>query len=450
MLKFSHSIGNNDAGHQEAKQTEPYVIFTVDDEKFGVEAKKTLELVKYSKPLAMPHNFINAQGMSNFRGKLIPIVDLRLVFGLEPLAYGANTVIIVIDSGPTTFGIIAERVLDLLMVPVNLIKQIGNFNLGEKTRYLKSVANFGDQMILLLNLDKIIETKPASSASAMSEETPGSPSLIINKPAVVPDVLAQNNERKASSLENVSVEAHQAHSFELTAAEPKLSQAAEPPPVVVEERPKITEETMDQVWINDDSGMTKEDPPDYPITPQELEDFLNETAFNSGLKTEKPGAPEIDYETQNHSGDLLGSSEIERILAEIEQENEKEEEKLQVMGDEGPAEGFTEADMDDKPPIPVPEVHSDGILEPEQIDEIFLSLQTDTVLDLPEEPLQNDDEIAIDSGLTDQWLSNQVIDNILKELEIKAGAKTGDSAGDGEDQEIMIERIKAPEEKPDV
>lgn len=450
MLKFSHSIKNNDAGHHEAKQTEPYVIFTVDDEKFGVEAKKTLELVKYSKPFAMSHNLINVQGMSNFRGKLIPIVDLRLVFGLEPIAYGANTVIIIIDSGPTTFGIIAERVLDLLLVPVNLIKQIGNFNFGEKTRYLKSVANFGDQMILLLNLDKIIETKPAPSASAMSEEAPGSQSLLINEPAVAPDVLAQNNEGKASSLENVAMEAHQAYPFELAATEPKLSQRTEPPPVIVEERPKITEETMDQVWINDDSGMIKEGPPDYPIAPQELEGFLNETALNSGLETEKSGAPETDYETQNHSGDLLDPSEIDRILAEIEQENEKEEEKLQVMDDEGPAEGFTKAGLDDEPPIPIPEVSSDGILEPEQIDEILLSLQTDTVLDLPEEQFQNDDEIAIDSELTDHWLSDQVIDNILKELEIKAGAKPGDSSSDGEDQEIMIERIKAPEEKPDV
>lgn len=250
------------------------------------------------------------------------------------------------------------------------------------------------------------------------------------------------------------MEAQEAYPSELSVAEPKLSQEAEPMPVIEieEESPKITEETVDQVCINDDSGMVKEELPDYLIAPQELRKLLNEAALNSWRETEGSGAPETDYETQNHADDLLAPSEIDRILAEIEQENKGEGEKLQVKEDDAPAEGFTKAGLDGEPSIAVaiPEVSSGDILKPEQIDEIFSSLQKETVLDLPEESFHNYDEITIDLDLTDHWLSDQVIDNILKELETKAGPKPGDSFGSGDNQGIKIEGIEAPEEKPDV
>ncbi|MGE5606972.1 MAG: chemotaxis protein CheW, partial [Bacteroidota bacterium] len=153
MLKISHSIENFSTGHTEVKQTEPYIIFTVDNEEFGIEALKVLELVNYMAPLKMPSNFVNVQGMASYRGKIIPIIDLRKIFGLEPIGYDDATVTIVVES-VRIFGITAERVLDLEFIPVISIKNIKAFNFGDKTKYLKSVANFGDRLVLLLDLDK--------------------------------------------------------------------------------------------------------------------------------------------------------------------------------------------------------------------------------------------------------------------------------------------------------
>jgi purine-binding chemotaxis protein CheW len=156
MLKIKHSIENSNTGHAKAKPTEPYIIFTVNNEEFGVESLKVLEIVSYLAPLKMPNNYGNAQGVATYRGKIIPIIDLRMIFGLDPISYGDNTVTIVVESG-CVFGVTAEQVLDLVFIPVTSIKKVSAFNFGEKTKYLKSVANFGERLVLLLDPDKMVE-----------------------------------------------------------------------------------------------------------------------------------------------------------------------------------------------------------------------------------------------------------------------------------------------------
>lgn len=182
MIKINHSVEIDNSDQSEIRQTESYIIFTVNGEEFGVEAKKVLEIIKYMPPLPMPNNFVDVCGMSVFRGKILPIIDLRKIFGLEGIAYDNKTVTIMVKSAVSDFGIIAERVLDINYIPVASIKTITAFNLGAKTKYLKSVANIEGRLTLLLDPEKMVEAK--QNRSILKEPTPAEDPARLDGPGV--------------------------------------------------------------------------------------------------------------------------------------------------------------------------------------------------------------------------------------------------------------------------
>jgi len=268
MLKISHSIKNFNTGPSQVKQTEPYVIFTIDNEEFGVEARKVLELVNYMTPLKMPNNYANVEGMASYRGKIIPIVDLRMIFGLEPLNYGETAVTIVVESG-CIFGITAEQVLDLDFIPLTSIKKVSAFNFGEKTKYLKSVANFGERLVLLLDPAKMVETQKAQPI--LEDREPGAGLLKVEA----------SNGCYETKLDNPSLPG-------------KL----------------YPKELIETSQLN--RG------PEYLIDPQELEDLLNGIS-KPGQEEETPSTneleltPNLDALDQANDNDENGILEPERI-----------------------------------------------------------------------------------------------------------------------------------------
>ncbi len=445
MLKISHSIENYHTSNTEAKHTEPYIIFTVDNEEFGVEAQKVLELVKYMAPLKMPNNFVNVHGMAIFRGKIIPIIDLRMIFGLGPVVYGDDTVTIVVESSISAFGITAERVLDLNFIPVASIKKVTAFNFGEKTKYLKSVAIFSGHLVLLLDLDKMIETKPAQAAL----EVPGQPESFtkVEAPSFLPEIKAggQSIPEKicaADPASDISLEdGGGSQPFDTV---PEL---LEPQTGPVSEEPQLTQPEEAEVEYKKSSNCL--------IDPKELEDLLNRTAPKPEQEaeeclniepqplTETEGIPleETDSAAKNDQA-LVDPMEPERILTEFELEKEKVNELSDQSGpkfDTGSNQALNkeQASLESTNAL-------EGVLKPEQV-------ESDLAVNYPKDLFQMKATTEmVNLNQTGQGLSDKVIEGILKELEAEsqAGLK-GLSPGNG-NQCIQLDGIEASEEKPDV
>lgn len=348
MIKISHSIENSDTGRTEIKQTEPYIIFTIENEEFGVEAMKVLELVNYMAPIEMPHQFANVQGMASYRGQIIPIVDLRKVFRLAPLKYDDTAVTIVVESG-CVFGITAERVLDLDFIPLTSIKKVNAFNLGEKTRYLKSVANLGERLVLLLDLDKMIETK-----SRPILEVPEQGVGLVN-PSPSPDYL--NETREAETLQNLI-------------SKPEQEEAV-------------------------------------PLT-NELESILAQS----------------EREAENEQPDPLGPN---------------------------PGDGFQTVAIDDVQRNLSSESPGNGILEPEQIAEILSELESDLTAEANDLcQIKSGAEIGTETKQTDVCLSNEIIEDLLKELEAETRLNSDEASSGESSLNFEADRIEADGEKSDV
>lgn len=328
MIKINHSVANEGSGNAEVSRTEPYVIFTINNEEFGVEAKKILELVKYMPPFSISNNYHNACGMSVFRGKIIPIVDMRMVFGLEPVAYDHNTVTIMVESSVSDFGIIAERILDINFFPITSIKTVAGFNLGEKIKYLKSIANIEGRLILLLDLEKIIELKqeqavfeePAATQIPTQLETP---SVFSEEPLRIPEEIL--SEKPTSDFTGndpgdlLSIDAM-----------PELTE------VQIEPAGEFETGSFTQTEINQ---MEYGEPSTDVFNPQELEDLLKEIELKPEREKEQPipdlyiddsrdGIPEAEQVTEILSG-------LEAELASALPDNDNLETRPEIGPDPG-------------------------------------------------------------------------------------------------------------------
>ena len=109
-----HSV--NGKANENADSGGRYLTFKLGGEEYGVEILKVREIIGVMDITVVPRVPRHMKGIINLRGSVVPLIDLRLKFGLEEIAYGEETCIIVIDVGQS-FGIVVDTVSEVLDIP---------------------------------------------------------------------------------------------------------------------------------------------------------------------------------------------------------------------------------------------------------------------------------------------------------------------------------------------
>jgi purine-binding chemotaxis protein CheW len=135
------------------------LIFSVDRESFGVDVLLVQEIIRFIMPTQIPNAPRAVRGVINFRGEVIPVLDLRERFGLPPRECDEFTVIVIVEFNGKTMGLIVEQVSDIVSLSHQNVQLTPEFSEDEKTAYLKGMGKLGDQLILLLDMDKIMDLK---------------------------------------------------------------------------------------------------------------------------------------------------------------------------------------------------------------------------------------------------------------------------------------------------
>ncbi|HEY8343688.1 MAG TPA: chemotaxis protein CheW [Bacillota bacterium] len=134
---------------------EQLVVFNVGDEEFGVNVLNVEEIIRYTKPKKIPHVPRFIEGVIDFRGEVIPVLNMRSRFGIAANSSKEFDVIIVVEYSDRTLGMIVDGVSDILNLPKEKIQSTPSLNAQEKTRYLKAMGKLNDRLILILDLEKI-------------------------------------------------------------------------------------------------------------------------------------------------------------------------------------------------------------------------------------------------------------------------------------------------------
>jgi len=141
-------------------KTEKYLTFTLAEEEYGIGILKVKEIIGMMPVTSVPRTPDYVKGVINLRGKVIPVVDLRLKFGMEPIPYSDRTCIIVveIDSDETTvlIGIVVDSVSEVLNIGGEEIEDAPQFGTSLDTNYILGMAKMDGGVKILLDIDKVL------------------------------------------------------------------------------------------------------------------------------------------------------------------------------------------------------------------------------------------------------------------------------------------------------
>ncbi len=142
------------------------VSFTIGAEEFGVDITKVQEINRMVEITKVPQAPPHVEGVINLRGKVIPIIDLRKLMGVELQETGKNTRIVVVDIEEFVMGMIVDSVSEVLRIPVSTIEPPPDIVSSIDTDYIQGVAKLEDRLLIFLDLSKVISLDDVKSAAA--------------------------------------------------------------------------------------------------------------------------------------------------------------------------------------------------------------------------------------------------------------------------------------------
>jgi len=143
-----------------------YLTFSLASEEYGVEILKVREIIGIMDITAMPQMPAYVKGVINLRGKVIPVIDLRLKFGMEPAEYTDQTCIVVVDVG-SLVGVIVDTVQEVLDIQDSQIDPPPPLGASVDTSFVMGMGKIKDDVKILLDIDKVLG---AAELAAMIED----------------------------------------------------------------------------------------------------------------------------------------------------------------------------------------------------------------------------------------------------------------------------------------
>jgi len=146
--------------HASALEGGKYLTFTLADEDYGISIKKIREIIGMMPVTKVPRVNAFVKGVINLRGKVIPVIDLRLRFGMEEIEHTDRTCIVIveIEAGQTTvqMGIVVDSVSEVLNIQEDDIQPPPDLSAGNRTRYILGMARMEGAVKILVDIDQVL------------------------------------------------------------------------------------------------------------------------------------------------------------------------------------------------------------------------------------------------------------------------------------------------------
>ncbi len=159
---------------EEDAQKGKFMTFQTGKEYFGINISYVEQIIAMQPITAIPEVEDYIMGLINLRGKIIPVIDVRIRFKMEPVEYTDRTCIIVIDVKSTVVGLIVEKIAEVdditdedIVPPPTLG---GHSKDSEKSKYVYGLAKTGDTVKLLIDPEKLIKEEVLEALEEIQEE----------------------------------------------------------------------------------------------------------------------------------------------------------------------------------------------------------------------------------------------------------------------------------------
>ena len=149
-----------------------YLTFELGEETYGVGIIKVQEIIKMQEITKVPRTPDYVEGVINLRGKVMPVISLRKIFGMEEAVTSRDTCIIVMQVSrgetPVILGVIVDKVSEVQEISAEEIEPAPSFGTQINTQFILGMAKTKDTVTILLDMDKIVSEEEMASLAQTS------------------------------------------------------------------------------------------------------------------------------------------------------------------------------------------------------------------------------------------------------------------------------------------
>ena len=155
METSTEVVSNKPAANLKSAAGE-YLTFVLGDEEYGIEILKVQEIRGYDAVTQIANTPDFIKGVVNLRGKIVPIVDLRIKFHLGKVVYDEFTVVIILNLGGRVVGIVVDGVSDVMDLKEDQLRDVPSLVTSIDTKYIVGLATVEQQMLILVDIEQLM------------------------------------------------------------------------------------------------------------------------------------------------------------------------------------------------------------------------------------------------------------------------------------------------------
>jgi purine-binding chemotaxis protein CheW len=151
------------------------LVFVLGAEEYGVDILKVQEIRGYEKVTPIPAAPAYLKGVVNLRGIIVPVIDLRMKFGMAEPRYDSFTVVVILRIASRVIGIVVDGVSDVVRLAASEIKAAPQLGSLVDSSFLAGLATQNERMILLLDIEKFLSSGELNLLAQVSEAARDTP-----------------------------------------------------------------------------------------------------------------------------------------------------------------------------------------------------------------------------------------------------------------------------------
>ena len=144
------------------------VSFKIGDEEFGIDILKVHEINRMMNITKVPNAPYYVDGVVNLRGRVIPVINLRIKLAMDRKEYDRNTRIIVVELGGKTIGFIVDEVSEVLRIPMSITEKPPEMVAGINSAFITAIGKLEDRLLILLDLEKVLNESEEAAITKMA------------------------------------------------------------------------------------------------------------------------------------------------------------------------------------------------------------------------------------------------------------------------------------------
>jgi purine-binding chemotaxis protein CheW len=172
VLEAQSDTVTNSASHSPLKRIGgKFLSFFLDDEEYGIEILKVQEIIGMMAVTRVPRTPDYIRGVINLRGKVIPVIDLRLKFGMETIERTDETCIIVIKTGGVEIGVVVDRVSEVLDIASKDVDETPSFGVDINTDFILGIGKSAARVKILLAIEKVLSAQDTDCLRSLKAQS---------------------------------------------------------------------------------------------------------------------------------------------------------------------------------------------------------------------------------------------------------------------------------------